>query len=174
MINANSIPAPRWIHVDDSGLAAILIFADGATINNGLPNARASCGIVFVPGSSRGISFPMPARYDPATSNRAELVAAINALQVRAWIGEGFARIVVAMDSEYVVCGISEWVFAWTRRNWITSKGQSVANRDLLERLIRAVEKWEKLGVKVQFYLVRRALNDVADRCAKRGAVRLV
>jgi ribonuclease HI len=172
--NACSVPAHRWANVGSDGLATVLIFTDGAAINNGLPNARAGCGIVFVPASPRpkGVSFRLGADDGPPTSNRAELLAAINTLTLRVWIGEGFARITIATDSEYVARGICEHVFSWVRRNWKTRQGTPVVNRDLWERLIDAVEKWEKSGVMVQFYLIRRGFNTEADKLAKKAAVR--
>ena len=174
MINACSVPAPRWIHVDSAGLGTILLFTDGAVINNGQSNAKASCGIVFVPARPRpkGVSFRLKADDGPPTSNRAELLAAINALMIRVWMGEGFARIAIATDSEYVVRGICEYVFSWTRRNWTTGRRTPVANKDLWERLLAVVEKWENAGVMVQFYLIKRSLNTEADRLANEAAVR--
>jgi ribonuclease HI len=50
----------------------------------------------------------MDPKYYPATSNRAEMLAVINALLIHFWMGEGFERIVIATDSEYVVRGICE------------------------------------------------------------------
>jgi len=172
MTNACLIPAPRWTCVGDDGLATVLIFTDGSTINNGWADARGGCGIVFVPASPRpkGVSFRLRADDGPATSNRAELLAAINALTLRVWIGEGFARIVIATDSEHIVRGICEYVFSWVQRKWKTSQGTPVANRDLWERLLSVVEKWESSGVTVQFYLIRRRFNTEADKIAKEAA----
>ncbi|KIM74817.1 hypothetical protein PILCRDRAFT_827876 [Piloderma croceum F 1598] len=173
MINACSVPAPRWVHVDSAGLGTVLLFTDGAAINNGQPNAKAGCGIVFVPALPRpkGVAFRLEADNGrPPTSNRAELLAAINALILRVWMGEGFARIAIASDSEYVVRGICEYVFSWTRRSWITRQRTPVANRDLWERLLSVVEQWENAGVMVQFYLIKRDLNTEADRLAKEAA----
>ena len=151
----------------------VLLFTDGAAINNGQPDARAGWGIVFVPATPRptGASFRLTADDGPPTSNRAELLAAINALLIRVWMGEGFAGIVIATDSEYVVRGICKYVFSWKSRNWTTGRRTPVANKDLWERLIYAVEKWEKQGAMVQFYLVRRGLNTEADRLAREAAV---
>lgn len=173
MINACSVPAPRWVHVDGAGLGTVLLFTDGAAINNGKPNAKAGCGVVFVPAHPRpkGVAFGLGANNGPPTSNRAELLAAINALMLRVWMGEGFARIAIASDSEYVVRGICEYVFSWTRRNWTTVRRTPVANKDLWERLLSVVGKWENAGVMVQFYLIKRSLNTEADKLAKKAAV---
>ena len=176
MTNACSVPASRWVNIGSDDLATVLIFTDGAALNNGQPNARAGCGIVFIPAtpSSRpkGVSFSLEAHDGLPTSNRAELLAAINALTLRVWIGEGFARITIATDSEYVVRGICEYVFSWKKMNWKTSRGTPVVNRDLWETLFRAVERWESSGVMVQFYLIKREFNREADRLAKEAAVR--
>jgi len=98
----------------------ILIYTDGACLNNGQPSATAGCAFVFRPSSSAAsingtVSFrletqgPSGAVY-PQTSNRAELRAVIAALQFRCWYGEGWTQLVIATDSEYVVSGATEWV----------------------------------------------------------------
>jgi len=171
MINACSVLAPRWVHVGTEGKPAILIFTDGAAINNGRPDARAGCGVVVDSLSPNGVSFRMDPKYHPATSNRAEMLAVIVALTMRVWKGEGFGRIVIATDSEYVVRGICEWVFVWKHRNWTTRQGKPVSNKDLWERLIKEVERWEREGIRVLFYLVERRFNTRADQCARAGAV---
>lgn len=80
MINACSVPAPRWVHVDSAGLGTVLLFTDGAAINNGQPNAKAGCGIVFVPARlcPKGVAFCLEADNDLSTSNRAELLAVLS------------------------------------------------------------------------------------------------
>jgi ribonuclease HI len=65
------------------------------------------------------------------TNNRMELRAAIEA--VRATTGWPSATIVT--DSQYVRQGITGWVAGWKRKNWVTSTGQPVLNRDLWEEL---------------------------------------
>jgi ribonuclease HI len=65
------------------------------------------------------------------TNNRMELRAAIEA--VRATLGWPSATIVT--DSQYVLKGITGWVAGWKRKDWVTSTGQPVINRDLWEEL---------------------------------------
>lgn len=90
--------------------------------------------------------------YD-ATSNRAKLRAVIAALEFRAWQEEGWRRIVVATDLEYVVFGATRWLSLWLRRRWRTRKGR-VANRDLWEELHGVIENLQKLGTSVAFWLL--------------------
>lgn len=65
------------------------------------------------------------------TNNRMELMAAIMALEA---LSEP-CTIVLHTDSQYVRQGITEWLPGWIRRNWRTSGGGDVKNRDLWERL---------------------------------------
>lgn len=105
---------------------------------------------------------------EPETSNRAELRAAIVALGLRVWNGEGFDKVVLACDSEYVVKGISEWVPKWKTNGWRTSQGTPVENRDLWEALLAALSEQDDRGVLVRFWLIPREQNE-ADAYAKAG-----
>ena len=86
----------------------MLIFVDGSSLNNGTPAARASHGVVFAPLQwFSPISNRLEQDGNTQTSNRAELRAVLAPFTLRFWSGEGFSRIVLACDSEYVVKGIS-------------------------------------------------------------------
>ncbi|KAH7928051.1 ribonuclease H-like protein [Leucogyrophana mollusca] len=169
-MNISTVVEPRWVHTDNTHLASVLIFIKGAAVNDDQPNARAGCGLVFRPGV-RGFSFSLeniPGH--PRTSNRAELRAAVAALQIRYWNGEGFKRIVIGTDADYVVRGVCEWMSSWCQRGWRTSRGEAVKNRDLWEKLMAEIERWEAMGVRVQFYLLKKEWNIDANRCAKQAA----
>jgi ribonuclease HI len=70
------------------------------------------------------------------TNNRMELTGAIRALE-RAAGDRGVLAIYT--DSTYVIRGIREWIWSWTRRGWKTADGGDVLNRDLWERLLDLV-----------------------------------
>ena len=81
-----------------------------------------------------------------ATSNRAELIAAIQAIH----IAGGYARdlelpFCLYTDSNYLYSGITEWIESWRVRGWRTVQGKPVLNRDL----------WEHLDSLSQWYGVR-------------------
>ncbi len=71
------------------------------------------------------------------TNNRMELMAAIMAL-------ESLKRpcdVTLATDSVYLKKGMTEWLRNWKRRDWKTSDKKPVKNKDLWQRLEKAVEQ---------------------------------
>lgn len=99
------------------------------------------------------------------TSNRTKLRAAIAALDFRAWDGEGWQRIVLATDLEYLVYGATQWLPMWVHRRWRNRKGRKVANRDLWEELQGRIEDLREYGTEVSFWLVpsQRGESGVRD-----------
>jgi ribonuclease HI len=65
------------------------------------------------------------------TNNRMELTAVIKALEALKMP----CRANVVTDSNYIVKGMSLWIYAWLENNWKNSQKQEVANRDLWEKL---------------------------------------
>ncbi|THH12809.1 hypothetical protein EW146_g7347 [Bondarzewia mesenterica] len=168
---------PRFVR--RSNYQEILIYTDGACLSNGGADPRAGCSFIFHPcAPNANVGFRLELKgpdnqVHPQTSNRAELRAAIAALQFRAWDGEGFTRIVIATDSEYTVLGVTERVWNWEKNGWLTAKGTPVQNRDLWEALRDEVFKWETRGVRVMFWLIPREQNLAADTLAKEAAAKL-
>ena len=168
-LNQCSIPGYRFVR--STNPAEMLMFVDGSALNNGSPNARAGYGVVFAPLEwFSPISSPLEQDGHPQTSNRAELRAVLASLTLRFWAGEGFSRIVLACDSEYVVKVISEWIVKWRRNGWKTTTGSPVANQDLWKKLEEKLREMEKKGMLVQFWKIPREWNE-ADEYAKAGAV---
>ncbi|KAI1091705.1 ribonuclease H-like domain-containing protein [Rostrohypoxylon terebratum] len=163
----------RFVHRDDP--RSILIFTDGSCFDNGRSHPRAGWGFVYGPRSTNVCYGRLESRgpsgcYAPQTSNRAELRAVIAALHFRHWFSEGFDKIPVATDSEYVVKGSTRWARGWIAHNWTTTTGRYVQNRDLWEELLSEVERWDSLGLSVRFWRIPRDLNKLADEVAKQGA----
>jgi ribonuclease HI len=149
----------------------MLMFIDGACSNNGQVGARGGCGVVFTSiHEAKPITFPLENDGTPHTSNRAELRAALVALGLRVWNGEGFNNVILACDSEYVVLGASQRLDRWVRTGWVTRNGTPVKNRDLWEALLEEMRKQESYGVHVQFWLIPREWNE-ADQYAKKATV---
>ncbi|KAJ5579078.1 RNase H domain protein [Penicillium hetheringtonii] len=85
--------------------------------------------------------------------------------------GGGFKKMVIATDSDYVVKGLTRWVFVWLRDNWKRHK-QPVQNRDLLIAILHEIKKWRKRGLEIQFWRIRKEWNTEASRLAREGATR--
>ncbi|KAL2162298.1 hypothetical protein VTH06DRAFT_7211 [Thermothelomyces fergusii] len=71
---------------------------------------------------------PLPPSHDD-TCNRAGLGAAIAALRFRDWAGEGWRRVVVVTDLEYLARGATEWLPNWVRERWRMPRGGRSATR---------------------------------------------
>jgi ribonuclease HI len=156
-------------------LKTMLLFTDGSCLANGAADARGGWAFIFQPGSAGVVSGVLEQKGPDdklyaATSNRAELRAAIAALEYRSWWGEGWERIVIATDSEYVVYGATAWLRNWATRRWRTSGGSPVQNRDLWEHLSERMGKHAESGCEVSFWRIPRAWNTEADKAAKAAA----
>ncbi|MEE9326450.1 MAG: ribonuclease HI [Cocleimonas sp.] len=83
---------------------------------------------------------------EETTNNRMELMAAIRSLEILS----RECLIVLTTDSQYVRQGITEWMEGWKKRGWKTAAKKPVKNKDLWQRLDKAVQehsiewKWVK------------------------------
>jgi ribonuclease HI len=116
---------------DDDALKAVEVHTDGACLGNPGPGGWAA--LLRYRGKERELSGGEAL----TTNNRMELMAAIVALET---LSEA-CRITLHTDSQYVRQGITLWLPNWVRRNWRTSGGESVKNRDLWERLFAACQR---------------------------------
>ena len=85
--------------------------------------------------------------FDHTTNNRMELMAAISALEL---LNEE-CEVTLHSDSRYLVDAMTKgWLTGWKKKGWIKSDKKPVLNRDLWERLDRALDghditwKWVK------------------------------
>lgn len=74
--------------------------------------------------------------------------------------------IVIKSDSEYVVRGITEWLPRWKANGWKNSKGSFVGNVAYFQRIEKMLEFLER-DTHIQFWLVPRRMNEMADTLAK-------
>jgi ribonuclease HI len=70
-----------------------------------------------------------------ATANQLDLLGAIAALEA---LPPGIS-VALHTGSDYLRNGASRWIDGWKQRGWKTKEGQPVMNRDLWERLDRAI-----------------------------------
>lgn len=114
------------------------------------------------------------------TSNRAKLRAVIAALDFMPWHTEGWKRIVVVTDLEYIALGATKWISLWVKRRWRSAPswtkegkmrlGKKIANRDLWEELQSCIDTLYENGTEVSFWLVPSSVNSPLLREAKAAA----
>ncbi|OJI88860.1 hypothetical protein ASPTUDRAFT_60667 [Aspergillus tubingensis CBS 134.48] len=160
-------------------LGSVVIAIDGACRNNGRDGARASIGVYHGPDHEWNES----ARLSPElrqTNQVAELAACERALIDACTIQEEWDdiaeqiegdkgrlyRVVIKSDSEYVVRGMTEWIYKWKANGWVNAKGLPVTNREQFDRIDSIVEFLENKQVIVQFWHVPREYNQEADKLA--------
>ncbi|KAI1136090.1 hypothetical protein F5Y05DRAFT_123773 [Hypoxylon sp. FL0543] len=165
----------HFVHRNDRKKA--LAYADGACSNNGQQNPQAAWAAVLRPPiGDNNRPCIMSGRLElkgpfgdesVATSNRAELRAAIAVLRRNDWRADGFTSVVIATDSSYLVDGATGWVRSWVCNGWKTQTGGSVKNQDLWELFLGEVEKCRETGLEVELWKIPRKMNELADAVAK-------
>ncbi|KAI9774367.1 MAG: hypothetical protein M1840_004261 [Geoglossum simile] len=152
-------------HVD-----CIIIAVDGACRGNGTVEARATVGVFVGSKSKYNVSFALNTARP--TNQVAELTAAIFGLQQASVIQSNkvgrseLGNVVIKADSEYLVKGMTDWVFKWEQNGYITAKGKPVTNVSLFKELVRLVTELNERGVEVLFWHVPRERNQEADALA--------
>lgn len=114
------------------------------------------------------------------TSNRAKLRAVIAALDFRPWHAEGWKRVVIVTDLEYIALGATKWISLWAKRRWRSAPtwtkegrmrlGKKIANRDLWEELQSRIDILREYDTEVSFWLVPASVNSPLLREAKAAA----
>lgn len=143
----------------------VVVDTDGSCTNNGASNAEAGFGVFWgTVGHPFNIHDKVPTQ-DAQTSPRAELWAALNALDRAQWAD--LRHVKVRTDSEYVVKSMNEWAEGWEKHGWYRLTGP-VANQDLIMWLYNLT-----FDTKAVFeYVVAHSGdpgNEMADKMANEG-----
>lgn len=110
----------------DSEKPYVELFADGACSGN--PGVG-GYGVILRSGSKeKELSGAEPL----TTNNRMELIAIIKGLEAL----KKPSKVKVFTDSNYIVQGMTSWIFKWQKNGWKNSKKEDVVNRELWERLL--------------------------------------
>ena len=98
------------------------------------------------------------------TNNRMEVLAAIEALEALSRP----CKINLTTDSEYLRRGVLEWMENWKKRGWLTAAKKPVKNKDLWERLDKAIVNHD-----ISWHWVKghsgHPGNEKADQLANKG-----
>ena len=131
---------------------ATFVYTDGACSGNPGPGgwAWAIDRDRFASGSER-----------PSTNQRMEIRAALEAVTAIS------GPLVVVSDSTYVVnCFRDKWWDGWLKRGWTTSAKKPVANRDLWEPLVTAVNDRSDVAFQWVKGHSGHEMNDLVDQLA--------
>ena len=106
----------------------------------------------------------------PVTNNQMELVALTRCLLA---LGEERPA-TIEVDSQYVLNAVTKWHHGWRRNGWRNSKGEPVANRELIEELLGLLEARNRAGTRTELRWVRAHngawRNENADQRAREAA----
>lgn len=154
---------------------ALVAFTDGSALNNGRRGCRAGYACIFPHSPEWNVAKKMSGTGCSLTNNRAEYLAALEALH-RANVEDAQARRVlyVFSDSMLLIRSMTEWIENWQRQGWRKKNGTPVMNADILKRLVQAagdrriIWRHVKAHTNKQGWQFRQ--NDQADRLAKEAA----
>ena len=115
----------------------VTLYTDGSARGN--PDGPGGYGAVlhYVDGRGKLHVKELSAGYRKTTNNRMELMGVIAGLEAL----NRPCLVTVVSDSAYVVKAFNEhWLEGWVKKGWKRGKNEPVKNRDLWERLLKAME----------------------------------
>lgn len=167
----------------------IKVWTDGSSRGNGKVGAVAGYGVFFGDGDercvlpslferprgytnknpSRNISAPLEGT--PQTNQRAELTAALRALEIVPLD----KHIEIITDSNYTINCATVWYKSWEKNGWKTSTGKPVMNDDLVKKIRARIDERTENKVQTNLTWVKghdeNPGNVAADRLAVKGAM---
>jgi len=150
-------------------LPLVAVFADESCLGNGREgsNPGGAAGVIeyFNPATERLSRFDYWVSEPGTTNNRMALRSAIEALRVLSRKGSHF-RIAFTSDSQYLVKGMSEWVYGWISRGWRRKEGE-IENLELWKQAVDSVD-----GHRVMWRWVRGHKGHLQNEYANFLAIR--
>ncbi|ODV76690.1 uncharacterized protein CANTADRAFT_58064 [Suhomyces tanzawaensis NRRL Y-17324] len=161
------------------------IYVDGACRGNGKDsNPPSGYGVYYGANLEKNAAIPL-SRVDKSgarpTNQRAELYAMKHALEDinKELANGGSTKYTIHTDSQYTQKSLNEWSNTWSRNGWKNSKGQPVANSDIIKDSLKLLndvnlkyqEKgWGKIDIAYVKGHAGNHGNEQADRLANLGA----
>jgi ribonuclease HI len=146
-------------------LNKIVIYTDGACKGNPGPG-----GWGALLRAADGAEKELCGGEAQTTNNRMEMMAVIEALSAL----KRPCHVVLHVDSQYVLKGMTEWLQGWKAKGWRTAAKQPVKNVDLWQRLDALVHQSEH---RIEWQWVKGHAgdpgNERADALANRGVEQL-
>ncbi|KAJ4460091.1 putative ribonuclease h1 [Paratrimastix pyriformis] len=151
------VAAPKRSRQETPGVTTV--FTDGSCVGNGSASATGGIAVYFGPADPRNIGRRLPAtEFQPATNQRAELMALIAALQ------ETTGPLIIKTDSKYSQQIYHTWLPMWIKKD----KVDEMKNPDLIKALWALGQGRQ---VRIEHVRGHRGLsgNEAADRLANQG-----
>ncbi|KAK7533839.1 RNase H domain-containing protein [Phyllosticta citribraziliensis] len=160
--------AKKKVPTGDSKGGSLVIYTDGSSLGNGKKGAFAGVGVFFGPLDERNVSAPLAGPRQ--TNQRAELTAIQRALNIAPLTRD----VEICTDSKYSIDCVTNWIISWKKKDWKTSAGKPVENRDLIEAIDGRMEERKKLNRITKYTWVKGHAdnpgNKAADELAVQGA----
>lgn len=122
------------------------IYIDGA-----FQGDRCGYGVWYGDGDPRNAAVPLfPAQEDPPLNNqRAELWAMIHVfknIQQEIELNDGIPlrEYVILTDSQATIKALTIWSVKWKQNGWKTTKGEVIANKDLISKAVDLLDSLEQ------------------------------
>lgn len=145
----------------------IKIYTDGSSLGNPGPGGW---GAVFIEGEK--IIHEFGGYEKNTTNNRMELTAVIETLK---YINKNYKKnnVTIFADSNYVLLGVTSWIFNWEKNGWKNASKKPVMNQDLWKEFIDLIRNYDN---KINWQKVKghsgHIHNDRADEIATAYAAR--
>ena len=156
-----TVPVGRGLQRENP-LNLIEIYTDGACKGNPGPGGW---GVLLKSGATEKELYGGERQ---TTNNRMEMIAVIEALKAL----KRPCQVILHLDSQYVLKGITEWLPGWKARGWRTASKEPVKNADLWQELDALVQGG---GHRIDWRWVRGHAgdpgNERADALANQGVV---
>ncbi len=117
----------------------ITIFTDGSSMGNPGPGGWAA----IVADKSQKTIVELGGANPKTTNNRMEMTAAIEAINSLSKTDLSETEITIFTDSQYLINGITKWVFGWQESGWVTANKKTVLNKDLWQLLVTKTNNLE-------------------------------
>lgn len=109
----------------------ITLFSDGSSLGNPGPGGY---GVIL---RYKEHEKELSDGYALTTNNRMELLGVITGLQAL----KEACEVNIITDSQYVINGMTKWIYGWKKKNWTNSANKPVLNKDLWQTLDSLVIK---------------------------------
>ncbi|KAI5846954.1 hypothetical protein BZA05DRAFT_131125 [Tricharina praecox] len=168
-------PGTPFSHaVSTTNTRAVVVVVGGTCTREKKTGMQMGIGCYFGPESPHNIRQRLGMLFDKQRKNdqRAEVGSALAALKVLATeLGEDVTvgEIIIVTNSIFLHRAMTESVQEWRAAGWTDSKGDTVANNDLIDELDGVMVGLEKEGVEVKLWLVNRQFTNVANALARQA-----